>query len=359
MNGLPAIALGIIHIFNWLGDLLESTGLSPDLIVVIRFAALGGVVFGTLSLIALFLVWWERKIAGHIQQRFGPMRTGWHGWYQTVMDALKLLQKEDVVISTRDKVIFFWAPVMCFVAAFLAYVVMPFGDGLIVSDLNVGILYVLAVTTFTIISLLMAGWGSNNKYALLGGMRSAAQVVSYEVPMVVSILTAIIFVGSLSMVDIVHSQQGNFIFNWFIFRVPIGPIAFCTYIIAGTAETNRTPFDIPEAEQELVAGYNVEYSGMKFAMFFLAEFVNMFTVSAIATTIFLGGWDGPFLPSSWSWVWFLVKTLAVVFLLMLFRWTYPRIRVDQLMEFAWKFLVPVTFANLILAAWIKYAGWYW
>jgi NADH-quinone oxidoreductase subunit H len=206
MNGLPAIALGIIHIFNWLGDLLESTGLSPDLIVVIRFAALGGVVFGTLSLIALFLVWWERKIAGHIQQRFGPMRTGWHGWYQTVMDALKLLQKEDVVISTRDKVIFFWAPVMCFVAAFLAYVVMPFGDGLIVSDLNVGILYVLAVTTFTIISLLMAGWGSNNKYALLGGMRSAAQVVSYEVPMVVSILTAIIFVGSLSMVDIVHSQ---------------------------------------------------------------------------------------------------------------------------------------------------------
>ncbi len=157
------------------------------------------------------------------------------------------------------------------------------------------------------------------------------------------------------MVDIVKAQSG-LIFNWFIFRLPFGPIAFVTYIIAGTAEANRTPFDIPEAEQELVAGYNIEYSGMKFAMFFLAEFVNAFTVSAVAVTLFLGGWNGPFLP---SWIWFLVKVLAVVLLLMLFRWTYPRLRVDQLMEFAWKFLVPLTFANLILGAWMKYAGWYW
>jgi NADH-quinone oxidoreductase subunit H len=245
--------------------------------------------------------------------------------------------------------------VLCFVAAFLAYVTIPFGNGLIVADLNIGILYIMAVTTFTVISLLMAGWGSNNKYALLGGMRSAAQVVSYEVPMVASILTVIIFVGSLSMVDIVKSQSG-LIFNWYIFRVPFGPIAFMTYIIAATAEVNRTPFDIPEAEQELVAGYNVEYSGMKFAMFFLAEFVNMFTVAAITTTLFLGGWNGAILP---SWIWFLLKTLAVVLLLMLFRWTYPRLRVDQLMEFAWKCLVPITFANLILAGIMKYAGWFW
>ncbi len=202
----------------------------------------------------------------------------------------------------------------------------------------------------------MAGWGSNNKYALLGGMRSAAQVVSYEVPMVVSILTVVIFAGSLSMVDIVQAQEGHAIFNWFFFRLPFGPIAFVTYIIAATAEANRTPFDIPEAEQELVAGFNVEYSGMKFAMFFLAEFVNMFTVSAIAVTLFFGGWNGPFLP---SWVWFLGKTLCVVLLLMMFRWTYPRLRVDQLMEFAWKFLVPVTFGNLILAALMKHLGWYW
>ena len=353
----PIIASGeLIVVFRWLHAQLESTGLPDIWVSIITFTVLGVVMFGLLAVLALFLVWWERKISAHIQQRFGPMRVGWHGWYQTIMDALKLLQKEDVRVDTRDKPVFFWAPVLCFVAAFLAYVSIPFGDGLIVSDLNIGILYIIAVTTFTIISLLMAGWGSNNKYALLGGMRSAAQVVSYEVPMIASILTVIIFSGSLSMVKIVESQTGHGIFNWFVFRVPFGPIAFLTYLITATAETNRTPFDIPEAEQELVAGYNVEYSGMKFAMFFLAEFVNMFTVSAIATTLFLGGWNGPFLP---SWMWFLGKTLFVVFILMLFRWTYPRLRVDQLMEFSWKFLVPVTFANLILAGWMKYAKWHW
>ena len=346
----------LIVVFRWLHAQLQSTGLPDIWVSVITFSVLGVVMFALLAVIALFLVWWERKVSAHIQQRFGPMRVGWHGWYQTIMDALKLLQKEDVRVDTRDKPIFFWAPVLCFVAAFLAYVSIPFGDGLIVSDLNIGILYIIAVTTFTIISLLMAGWGSNNKYALLGGMRSAAQVVSYEVPMIASILTVILFSGSLSMVKIVESQAGHGIFNWFVFRVPFGPIAFLTYLITATAETNRTPFDIPEAEQELVAGYNVEYSGMKFAMFFLAEFVNMFTVSAIATTLFLGGWNGPFLP---SWIWFLGKTLFVVFILMLFRWTYPRLRVDQLMEFSWKFLVPVTFANLILAGWMKYAKWHW
>ncbi len=346
----------LIGLFQWLHEKLVSTGLPDMWVNIISYAVLGVVMFAFLAVVALFLVWWERKISAHIQQRFGPMRVGWHGWYQTIMDALKLLQKEDVRVDTRDKPVFFWAPVMCFVAAFLAYVVIPFGKGLIVSDLNIGILYIMAVTTFTIISLLMAGWGSNNKYALLGGMRSAAQVVSYEVPMIASILTVILFTGSLSMVDIVTSQQGHGIFNWFIFRVPFGPIAFVTYLITGTAETNRTPFDLPEAEQELVAGYNVEYSGMKFAMFFLAEFVNMFTVSAIAVTLFLGGWNGPLLP---SWMWFIGKTMFVVFILMLFRWTFPRLRVDQLMAFAWKFMVPVTFANLILAGWMKYAGWHW
>ncbi|MEA1980633.1 MAG: NADH-quinone oxidoreductase subunit NuoH [candidate division Zixibacteria bacterium] len=358
MNGI--IAFGELHgVFAWLYDLLVSTGLPQPWLDIVRYTALGAMMFGVLSLIALFLVWWERKIAGHIQQRFGPMRNGWHGWYQTIVDAVKLLQKEDILVVARDKMVFFWAPVLCFLVAFLAYVTIPFGEGLIVADLNVGILYIMAVTTFTAISLLMAGWGSNNKYALLGGMRSAAQAVSYEVPMVASILVIVVFVGSLSMVDIVNAQSG-FLYNWFIFKVPFGPIAFVTYIIAATAEANRTPFDIPEAEQELVAGYNVEYSGMKFAMFFLAEFINGFTVSAIAVTLFLGGWHGPlngsFLP---SWVWFFLKTFGIVFLLMMFRWTYPRLRVDQLMGFAWKFLVPVTFANLILGAIIKYAGWYW
>jgi NADH-quinone oxidoreductase subunit H len=353
---LMMTSLELVEIFRWAAGLLAGLGLPPVWVNIITYTVLGAMMFGVLSLIALFLVWWERKIAGHIQQRFGPMRNGWHGWYQTIADAIKLLQKEDVTIDSRDKFVFFWAPVMCFVAAFLAYICIPFGNGLIVADFNIGILYIIAVTTFTIISLLMAGWGSNNKYALLGGMRSAAQVVSYEVPMVASILTVVLFAGSLSMVEIVKSQEGHGIFNWFFFRLPFGPIAFITYIIAATAEANRTPFDIPEAEQELVAGFNVEYSGMKFAMFFLAEFVNMFTVSAIAVTLFFGGWNGPLLP---SWVWFLLKTLGVVFLLMMFRWTYPRLRVDQLMEFAWKFLVPVTFGNLILAALMKHLGWYW
>jgi NADH-quinone oxidoreductase subunit H len=348
-------SLELVRVFQWLRELLESTGLGEPYLTIVTYTALGGIMFGTLSVLALFLVWWERKIAGHIQQRFGPMRHGWHGWYQTLMDGLKLLQKEDVKIDTRDKPVFFWAPVLCFVAAFLAYVTIPFGQGLIVADLNIGILYIIAVTTLTVVSLLMAGWGSNNKYALLGGMRSAAQVVSYEVPMAASILTVVVFAGSLSMVDIVNAQDGYFVIDWFVLH-PVGFLAFLTYITAATAEANRTPFDIPEAEQELVAGYNVEYSGMKFAMFFLAEFVNMFTVSAIATTLFFGGWNGPFLP---SWAWFLLKTLGVVLLLMLFRWTFPRLRVDQLMEFAWKFLVPLTFANLLLAGWVKWAGWYW
>lgn len=346
----------LFSISRWLYDLLGSLGFVDPWQTIVMYTILAVTVFGVLSLLALFLVYWERKIAGHIQQRIGPMRHGWHGWYQTIMDAIKLLQKEDVRIDTRDKPVFFWAPVVCFVAAFLAYVAIPFGEGLIVADLNIGILYIISVTTFTIISLLMAGWGSNNKYALLGGIRSAAQVVSYEVPMVLSILVVILWSGSLSMVDIADSQVGNGIFNWNIFRLPVGLIAFVTYIIAATAEANRTPFDIPEAEQELVAGYNVEYSGMKFAMFFLAEFVNLFTVSAIATTLFFGGWHGPLLP---GWIWFFLKTFAVILLLMLFRWTYPRLRVDQLMEFAWKFLVPLTFINLILAGWFKYAGWYW
>lgn len=356
MSSTLILPLELYPIFYWLGDRLHDLGLPAWMIEPIRYGALGAMMFGLLALVALFLVWWERKIAGHIQQRFGPMRHGWHGWYQTVMDAIKLLQKEDVRIATRDKAVFFWAPVVGFVAAFLAYIVIPWGENLIVADLNIGILYLMAVTTFTVISLLMAGWGSNNKYALLGGMRSAAQVVSYEVPMVVSVLTVVLFVGSLSMVDIVTSQSGM-IFNWFIFKLPMGPIAFLTFIVAATAEANRTPFDIPEAEQELVSGYNVEYSGMKFAMFFLAEFVNMFTVSAVAVTLFFGGWNGwEFIP---SWLWFLGKTLLIVLLLMLFRWTYPRLRVDQLMEFAWKFLVPLTFANLIAAGLIKYLGWYW
>jgi NADH-quinone oxidoreductase subunit H len=274
------------------------------------------------------------------------MRTGPHGALQTLVDGLKLLQKEDTIPAAADKKVFFWAPVICFMAAYLAFIVLPFGKGLIARDLNVGILYIMAITSFTIISLLMAGWSSNNKYALLGGMRSAAQIVSYEVPLTFSVLGAVMLAGSLSMVDIVEAQ-GQYFWQWYWLPQILG---FVIYFIAATAEANRTPFDLPEAEQELVAGFSIEYSGMKFAMFFLAEFANMFTVSAIATTLFLGGWQAPlpglaFIP---SWIWFFGKTLFLVFILMWFRWTYPRLRVDQLMAFAWKFLLPLAFLNIFL-----------
>jgi NADH-quinone oxidoreductase subunit H len=330
------------------GDLIASlvtaVGLGSAWVTAVQLAVATLVVIVFASVVVLFLVWWERKVSAHIQMRVGPMRVGWHGALQTIADAVKLLQKEDITPAKVDRGIYFWAPVVTFVAALAVYVTIPFGKGLIVSDLNIGILYILSVTTFTVIGLLMAGWSSNNKYSLLGGFRSAAQVVSYEVPMALAILGVILFTQSLSMGDIV-SQQSK-IYEWFVFRQPIG---FLIYLVAATAECNRTPFDLPEADSELVAGFVTEYSGMKFAMSFLAEFLNMFSVSAIATTLFFGGWNGPFLP---SWMWFMIKSLIGVFVLMWFRWTYPRLRVDQLMGFAWKFLLPLAFLNLLLTGFI-------
>jgi len=338
----------LLSIYNFLIAWFISAGIPVvvlDLLVML-FAAIA--IIAVLSISVLFLVWWERKISAHIQDRLGPMRTGPHGVLQTLVDGIKLLQKEDTIPASADKKVFFWAPVICFIAAYMAFIVLPFGKGLIARDLNVGILYIMAITSFTIISLLMAGWSSNNKYALLGGMRSAAQIVSYEVPLTFSVLGAVMLAGSLSMVDIVEAQ-GQYFWQWYWLPQIIG---FVIYFIAATAEANRTPFDLPEAEQELVSGFSIEYSGMKFAMFFLAEFANLFTVSAIATTLFLGGWQAPlpglaFIP---SWIWFFSKTLFLVFVLMWFRWTYPRLRVDQLMSFAWKFLLPLAFINIFLTA---------
>lgn len=327
-----------------IASLVTALGLGSAWVTAVQLAVATLVVIVFASVVVLFLVWWERKVSAHIQMRVGPMRVGWHGALQTIADAVKLLQKEDITPAKVDRGIYYWAPVVTFVAALAVYVTIPFGKGLVVSDLNIGILYILSVTTFTVIGLLMAGWSSNNKYSLLGGFRSAAQVVSYEVPMALAILGVILFTQSLSMGDIV-SQQSK-IYEWFVFRQPIG---FLIYLVAATAECNRTPFDLPEADSELVAGFVTEYSGMKFAMFFLAEFLNMFSVSAIATTLFFGGWNGPFLP---SWMWFMIKSLIGVFVLMWFRWTYPRLRVDQLMGFAWKFLLPLAFLNLLVTGFI-------
>lgn len=298
-------------------------------------------VLGFISASAMFLIWWERKISAHIQTRLGPMRVGWHGALQPIADAIKLLLKEDIVPAGADKWVWWLAPFFVTIPAVMAFVAIPFGKNLMVKDLDLGILYIMAITSTGIFGIFMAGRGSNNKYSLLGGMRSAAQIISYEVPLLVSVITVLLFSGSLSMQKIVAAQAGS----WFILK-PSLLVAFFIYLISATAEVNRAPFDIPEAESELVAGFHTEYSGMKFAMFFIAEYTNVFTVSAIATTLFLGGWRGPILPGP---VWFLIKTYSLIFVLMWVRWTFPRVRVDQLMGFAWKVLTPVSLVNLLIA----------
>ncbi len=328
------------NIYFWAEGLCYNWGIPLLILQLVSMLVVAGIIVAFISLSVLFMVWWERKVSGHMQSRFGPMRTGWHGWLQTVIDAIKLILKEDTTPETADKGGFLIAPIIVFVSAFMAYICVPFGKGLIVKDLNIGILYIMAITSFTVIGLLTAGWSSNNKYSILGGFRSAAQIISYEVPLTLSVLGVVLLAGTLSMQSIVNSQRN--VWSWFIWRQPVG---FLIYLTAAIAEINRTPFDIPEAEQELVAGFNIEYSGMKFAMFFFAEYANLFLVSAIATTLFLGGWNGPILP---SWIWFFIKSFFLVFVIMWFKWTFPRLRVDQLMDFAWKFLLPLAFLNLIL-----------
>jgi NADH-quinone oxidoreductase subunit H len=311
-------------------------------------------VFALLALAVLFLVWLERKVSAHIQDRLGPMYVGgWHGWAQTIADALKLLLKEDIVPDSTDKVLFKMAPFIVFLGAFAAFVVVPFGVSSFVANLNIGILYVVALGSLSVVGIIMAGWASNNKYSLYGGMRAAAQIISYEIPAAISIMTVIILVGSLSMVDIVNAQAGG-IHKWFIFRTPFTFLAFFIYFIASLAEVNRTPFDIPEAESELVAGFHTEYSGMRFAFFFLAEYANMILVTCVATTLFLGGWTqvlpgNPWVPGP---IMFFLKAFVIIFIQMWLRWSVPRLRVDQLMYLSWKVLLPISFVLVLGVGWM-------
>ena len=303
-------------------------------------------------LTALYLSWFERKVQGYVQIRFGPNRVGPRGWLQAVADALKLFSKEDLVPAKAEKFVFALAPVLVVVPALVVFSVVPFGPNDIwrLTDINVGILFVLGVSSVGVYGIILGGWASNNKFSLMGGLRSAAQLISYEVPMGFAVVSVLLMANSLSLVQIVEAQRAAHL--WYC--VP-GVVAFFIYFICGVAETNRNPFDLPEAESELVAGFHTEYSGMRWAFFFLAEYANMVVVSSIATVLFFGGWLRPFpnlaalgfLDVVPPVIWFLLKVSFFIFLYLWFRATFPRYRFDQLMALGWKVFIPVSLVNLV------------
>ncbi len=317
------------------------------------------IVFPTLFAIT---TWLERKGLGRIQNRLGPNRVGPFGLFQPVADGLKMLTKEDIVPRSADKVIHFLAPVALVIPTLLAYAVLPYGRYMVPINIDAGILFFFAVGASTELSIFMAGWSSRNKFSLLGAMRAIAQMISYEIPLIISTVTVIMITGSLSLVDIVARQEG-FIFDilprWFVFT-PWGLAGFVIFLIASLAESNRSPFDIPEAESELIAGHLTEYSGFKYALFFLAEYLGMFAMCGLAVTLFLGGWHAPLPFLEWvpSYIWFLAKLVALVCLFIWIRGTVPRLRVDQLLNLAWKFMLPLALINLVVAAvWHFTATW--
>jgi len=318
-----------------------------------------------IALLGLSLVLAERKVAAYFQQRLGPVRVGYWGSLQTVADITKLILKENLRTKNADKFLFNLAPYVIMLAVIMAIGVIPYAKGLHIYDIDIGVFFVTAVSSIGVISILLAGWSSNNKYSLIAAIRSGAQIVSYELSVGLSILTIIIMTESLQLSEIIASQEAG----WWIFRGHIPAIiAFVIFLIAGTAETNRGPFDLPEAESELTAGFHTEYSGIKFAFFFLAEFLNMFIIAAIGSTVFLGGWM-PFhigglegfnavmdlIPPV---LWFMGKATFIIFLMMWFRWTFPRLRIDQLLILEWKYLLPINLVNIVLMAFIALTGFH-
>jgi NADH-quinone oxidoreductase subunit H len=297
------------------------------------------VLIGFVLMMVMGAIYIERRAAGRMQSRLGPNRTGPFGLLQPVADAVKVLLKENIVPDTADKIVHWLAPVIAFSPVMMIFAVVPFQNGALLADLNIGILYIVAISSVSTIGVFMAGWGSANKYSLLGAMRNVAAVVSYELPLVLSIVGVVLVAGSLSMNQIVLAQNIPFIL--------LQPLGFLIFFAAACAEINRSPFDLMEADSEIVAGFHTEYSGMKFAMFYLVEYAEAIAMSAIITTLFLGGWKGPWLP---SWLWFIVKTLIVFFVMVWTRTTLPRIRIDQLMALAWKFLLPLALINLFITA---------
>ncbi len=341
------IPLGIIKtIHDWLFSMMPEGVAS-----ILEMVLIALVYLGIFSVLGLFLVLLERRVSAWFQLRIGPNRVGYQGILQTLADAIKLLSKELTVTAKADKFLYNLAPYFVIISALLALSVIPFSREFQAFDINIGILFLIAISSMGVIGILLGGWSSNNKFALIGAMRSGVQTISYELSVGLSLLTMILITGSLQLSEIVEIQRNG----WLIVQGHIPAIfAFMIFMIAGTAETNRAPFDLAEAESELGAGFHTEYSGMKFAYFFLAEFINMFIIAAIAATVFFGAWLSPFgITESIPWLgvfWFLGKTFCLVFLMMWFRWTFPRLRVDQLLTLEWKYLLPMNLVNILIMA---------
>lgn len=318
-------------------------------IMVIILPLMGAVAYLTLA---------ERKVIGYMQIRIGPNRVGYYGLLQPLADGLKLLFKEITIPSGSNKFLFVLAPIMALAPSLAAWAVVPFGDGTVLADVNAGLLYILAMTSLGVYGIIIAGWASNSKYAFLGAMRSAAQIVSYEIAMGFALVCVLMASQSMNMGEIVRGQQGSFgLLNWYM--LPLFPM-FLVYLISGVAETNRAPFDLAEGESEIVAGFHVEYSGMAFALFFLAEYANMILIAFLTSIMFLGGWLSPvpFLPD--SFIWLLAKVSFILFLFLWFRATFPRYRYDQLMRLGWKVFIPLTIIwVVVVAAWMQTPLWVW
>lgn len=349
---------------NWIHDLLASF-LAPWLVTTVECVLIGVGLLLAYALLALFYIYFERKVCAAFQCRLGPNRVGPCGILQSFADMFKILIKEIISLKHIDKLLFALAPYLVIVASMLAFAVLPWGNGLQIIDFNIGIFFLIAVSSIGVLGILLAGWSSNNKFTLIGAMRSGAQMVSYELSIGLSVITMVAFAGTMSVTGIVEAQSQC----WFLFSGHIpAVIAFVIYLIAGTAETNRGPFDLPEAESELTAGYHTEYSGIHFGFFYLAEYLNLFIVGGVAALLFLGGWMPLHIPG-WdgfneimdyipSVVWFLGKAIFITFIIIWFKWTFPRLRIDQLLSLEWKYLLPINMFNLILMVIIILTGFH-
>ncbi|MDF1517303.1 MAG: NADH-quinone oxidoreductase subunit NuoH [Lutibacter sp.] len=342
-------------ISDWIYSIMPETAASYTIMVVIAVAYLA-----LFAVAGLYLVLLERKVAAWFQLRIGPNRVGPWGLLQTMADALKLVSKELTSTNKIDKFLYNLAPYFVIVSALMAMAVFPFSKQFQAFDINIGVFFLIAISSIGVIGILLAGWSSNNKYALIGAMRSGLQTISYELSVGLSILTMVLLTGTLQLSEIIEAQRTG---GWLILQGHIPSIiAFMIFMVAGTAETNRAPFDLVEAESELGAGFHTEYSGMKFAYFFLAEFINMFIISSIAVVLFFGGWLSPFgITDNITWfpevIWFIIKVAGLIFLMMWFRWTFPRLRVDQLLTLEWKYLLPLNLMNLMLMAIVIWLNW--